>query len=70
VRLTGRGAAVLDACVADVVAVEERLRAGLPAAERDRLLPTLTRAAEALAGGFFGDPALEEESADLRRSRI
>lgn len=67
VRLTDRGAAVLDACVADVVAVEERLRAGLPAAERAGLLPTLTRAAEVLAGGFFGDADQERAAAALRR---
>ncbi|SCX40338.1 DNA-binding transcriptional regulator, MarR family [Klenkia marina] len=67
VGLTERGAAVLDACVADVVAVEERLRAGLPARQREQLLPTLTGAAEVLAGGFFGDADLERAAADLRR---
>ncbi len=66
-RLTTAGADVLAACLADVVAVEERLLAGLPAAERDVLLPVLTHAAGVLSGGFFGDADAERAAAALRR---
>ncbi|QNG37213.1 MarR family transcriptional regulator [Geodermatophilaceae bacterium NBWT11] len=69
VRLTDQGAAVLEACLADVVAVEDRLHAGMPQPERDLLLSALTRAAETLAGGHFGDLHSEREATERRRHR-
>ncbi|OMQ16235.1 hypothetical protein A7K94_0203905 [Modestobacter sp. VKM Ac-2676] len=68
-RLTEPGAATLDRCLVDVIEVEDRLLAGMPHAERGLLLSALNHASDVLAGGYFGDAALEGEAIEHRRRR-
>jgi DNA-binding MarR family transcriptional regulator len=65
-RPTEAGLAKLNACLAEMIAVEDRIYAGMPPAERGLLLSTLNHAAEVLAGGYFGDPRTEREAIELR----
>jgi DNA-binding MarR family transcriptional regulator len=65
-RLTDDGLAKLNACLAEMIAVEDRIYAGMPAAERGLLLSSLHHAAEVLAGGYFGDEDTEREAVRLR----
>ncbi|GGR46351.1 DNA-binding MarR family transcriptional regulator [Nocardioides luteus] len=68
-RPTDAGMAKLNACLAEMIAVEDRIYAGMPPAERGLLLSSLHHAAEVLAGGYFGDEATEREAVRLRAER-
>ncbi|MCZ2828848.1 MarR family transcriptional regulator [Modestobacter sp. VKM Ac-2986] len=68
-RPTELGTVTLNACLADMIGIEDRILAGMPPAERGMLLSALQHAAEVLAGGYFGDEDLEREAVALRRHR-
>ncbi len=67
VQLTEVGWSVLADCTADLVAREERLRTVLGADLGDSLTELLDRAAEILAGGYFGDAEAEAVAVAARR---
>ncbi|QAY60308.1 MarR family transcriptional regulator [Microbacterium protaetiae] len=68
VRLTDAGWDALSICTRDLVEREARLSDAIESAgEGQTLSEVLTRAAEALAGGYFGDADAEAEAVALRR---
>lgn len=54
-ELTDRGRETLELCLEEIVEVEQRVLAGIPAEERAVLLSAMNHAADVLAGGYFGD---------------
>lgn len=66
ISLTEEGWRVRGECVAEVAAIENRILAGLDAAERAALIPSLLHSAEVLAGGYFGDEEAESAALALR----
>jgi DNA-binding MarR family transcriptional regulator len=66
--LTPSGRSVLQSCIARIAVIEGRVMASLEPEQRDTLLPGLIRAAETLAGGFFGNVEDERRSEASRRS--
>lgn len=67
VQLTEVGWTVLSECTDDLVAREERLSAVLGVDLGNSLPDLLDRAAEILAGGYFGDAEAEAEAVASRR---
>lgn len=68
VRLTDRGWGVLAECDAEMRAREERLNAEVGRLGRgDSIAEVFTRAAEVLAGGYFGDAEAEAAAVAQRR---
>lgn len=68
-RLTPEGRAVLEACTSRITVIENRVMASLDDVQREVVLPALLRAAETLAGGYFGDPDDERRAEENRRAR-
>jgi DNA-binding MarR family transcriptional regulator len=68
-KLTPHGRAVLDACVRRIAEIESRALSGLSPAQTETLLPALRQVADALAGGYFGDPVEEARAESVRRAR-
>lgn len=66
VFLTELGWSVVRTCRAELDELEERILAHHSAEQHRTLLPSLLRAAETLAGGYFGDEAAESEALELR----
>jgi DNA-binding MarR family transcriptional regulator len=66
--LTPAGRAVLKACTDRIEVIEGRVMASLDDDQRAVFLPALLRAAETLAGGYFGD-ADDEHRAEANRRR-
>lgn len=66
-RLTDAGWEVLARCTDELVAVEKELERRLGATPGDSLTEVLTRTADVLAGGYFGDA--EAEAAAVARRR-
>ncbi|GAA3668996.1 hypothetical protein GCM10023081_04330 [Arthrobacter ginkgonis] len=66
VFLTELGWSVVQTCRTELDVLEERILANHSADQHRALLPSLLRAAETLAGGYFGDEAAESEALELR----
>lgn len=67
--LTPAGRELLDDCIRRISAIEARALAALDDREQRVLLASLQRAAETLAGGYFGDPVAEARAEQYRRER-
>jgi DNA-binding MarR family transcriptional regulator len=67
--LTPAGRTVLQACTERITAIEARVIAGLDEEQGRVLLPALQRAADTIAGGFFGESADELRAIENRRTR-
>lgn len=67
VRLSETGWAVLHDCERDIIAREDRLTDELGSTLGSTLPEILDRAADALAGGYFGDRQAEAEAVALRK---
>jgi hypothetical protein len=57
---------VVRTCRAELDGLEQRILASHSAEQHQALLPSLLRAAETLAGGYFGDVAAESQALELR----
>ncbi|MEF2977184.1 MarR family winged helix-turn-helix transcriptional regulator [Subtercola sp. YIM 133946] len=67
--LTPAGRAVLQECTNRIAVIEGRVMASLEPEQRDVILPALLRAAETLAGGYFGNADDERRAEANRRTR-
>lgn len=66
--LTPSGRAVLESCTSRIAVIEARVMASLEDDQRNVILPALLRAAETLAGGYFGNADDERRAGASRRS--
>jgi len=66
VHLTERGWSVIQSCQAELHELEERILENHAPEQHRALLPSLLRAAETLAGGYFGNEGAESEALELR----
>lgn len=67
--LTPAGRELLDDCIQQIAAIEARALSTLDEGEQRVLLTALGRAADTLAGGYFGDREEERRAEDYRRTR-
>ncbi|WP_349898828.1 MarR family winged helix-turn-helix transcriptional regulator [Parafrigoribacterium soli] len=66
--LTPAGRAVLEECTKRIEDIEARVMASLDDDQRNLILPALLRAAETLAGGYFGSVEDERRASENRRA--
>jgi DNA-binding MarR family transcriptional regulator len=67
--LTPAGRELLDRCIGQIAEIEARVMRALDDEQQRVLLPALRRAADTLAGGYFGDAGEELRAEQYRRAR-